>query len=322
MKVSTRLFILAALFLLFCIGGGLWWWDATSAINKEDPATKIFVIDQGESIRSIASNLKSEKLIKDPVGFFLFIKLKGYEESIQAGDFRLSPSMTVPELVEALRHGTLDVWVQFLEGWRNEEYAYILSQEVGIPETEYLKIAREGYMFPDKYLIPKDASASAVVQLFGDTFHTKVTEDIRQGIAAQGLTFEEGIILASLVEREGRSDIDRPMIAGILLNRLKIGMPLQVDATLQYALGYQPENRSWWKKALTNEDKEVDSLYNTYQHIGLPPAPIANPGLGAIQAVAYPTESAFWYYLHDPKGQVHYAATLEEHNANIAAYLN
>lgn len=322
MKVSTRLFILTALLLLFGIGGGLWWWDATSAVNKEDKSTQIFVISSGESVRTIASKLKSEKLIKDPVGFFLFVKLKGYEESIQAGDFRLSPSLSVAGIVEELTHGTLDVWVTILEGWRSEEVALKIAQELSIPEQEFLKFTHEGYLFPDTYLFPKDASGAAVATLMENNFETRVTPEIRQAIENENITLHEGITLASIVEREGRSDVDRPLIAGILLKRLREGWPLQVDATLQYALGYQSSEKIWWKKSLTNEDKEIDSPYNTYQHTGLPPAPISNPGLSAIRAVAYPVESDYWYYLHDEKGQVHYAATLEEHNVNISEYLN
>jgi UPF0755 protein len=129
------------------------------------------------------------------------------------------------------------------------------------------------------------------------------------------------MVLASIVEREGRTDEDRPVIAGILLKRLNSDWPLQADATLQYALGYQAFEKSWWKKALTVEDKKIRSPYNTYLNAGLPPAPISNPGLSSIRAVVYPTVSPYWYYLHDPQGRVHYATTLEEHEQNIASYL-
>jgi UPF0755 protein len=111
------------------------------------------------------------------------------------------------------------------------------------------------------------------------------------------------------------------MIAGILLNRIKLGMPLQVDATLQYALGYQPFEKTWWKKDLTDDDKKTDSLYNTYTNVGLPPGPIANPGLASIKAAIYPTASDYLYYIHDKTGTIHYAKTIEEHNANVQKYL-
>ena len=144
---------------------------------------------------------------------------------------------------------------------------------------------------------------------------------MREDAKKTGLTWNEVITLASIVEREGRSDEDRPVIAGILLKRLKADWPLQADATLQYVLGYQAFEKSWWKKSLTATDKTVQSPYNTYRNPGLPPAPISNPGLASIKAVVYSKESDYWFYLHDNDGRIHYARTLEDHNSNIAAYL-
>lgn len=144
---------------------------------------------------------------------------------------------------------------------------------------------------------------------------------MREDAKTIDLSLGQVIILASIVEREGRSAEDRPIIAGILLKRLKADWPLQTDATLQYALGYQAREKSWWKKSLTLEDKNVRSAYNTYLNPGLPPGPISNPGIESIKAVIYPKESEYWYYLHDPAGSVHYATTIEEHNANVAQYL-
>ena len=135
------------------------------------------------------------------------------------------------------------------------------------------------------------------------------------------MTLDEVIILASIVEREGKTGIDRPVIAGVLLNRMENGWPLETDATLQYSLGYQSKEKTWWKKELTDEDKQVDSPYNTYKNIGLPPGPIANPGVQAITAVIYPKKTDYMFYLHDTKGNVHYARTLEEHEKNIEMYL-
>ena len=179
----------------------------------------------------------------------------------------------------------------------------------------------EGYMFPDTYLIPRDATASAIAQMFLDNFNAKVTPQMKADALKTGLTFNQTITLASIVEREGRTNADRPMIAGILLNRLKLSMPLQVDATLQYAIGYQPFEKSWWKSEISADDKNVDSPYNTYTNTGLPPGPISNPGLDSIKAAIYPTASDYLYYLHDKAGDVHYAKTIEEHDANIQKYL-
>jgi UPF0755 protein len=213
------------------------------------------------------------------------------------------------------------VWATTPEGWRVEEIANKLSKLFDIPEAEFLKHTKEGYMFPDTYLVPKDATPAAIAKIFLDTFDTKIGTTLRTDAIKTGLTLPEVITLASIVEREGRSDDDRPVIAGILLNRIKADWPLQVDATLQYALGYQPMEKSWWKKYLTDEDKKVKSPFNTYANLGLPPHPIANPGLSSIKAVIYPKETEYWYYIHDTKGTAHYAKTIEEHQGNISKYL-
>jgi UPF0755 protein len=124
--------------------------------------------------------------------------------------------------------------------------------------------------------------------------------------------------LASLVEREGRSPQVRTEIAGILLKRYNMGMKLDLDATLQYALGYQPQEKSWWKRHLTRDDKEIDSPYNTYTHRDLPPTPICNPSLSSLEAVANANpKTPYLYYYHDSKGNSYYAKTLEEHSNNV-----
>lgn len=319
-KIGIRIAVFV-LIILFLLGIGKWWWDdATQSVDTSSTETKIFVVSPGESVRTIATRLKNEGLIKDQIALFLMVKRMGKDEALQAGDFRLSPRMDVRTIVLELTHGTLDVWVTTLEGWRLEEIALKLAQELSIPETEFLKYGREGYMFPDTYLLPKDATAAAVAAIFSDNFATRVTDDIKIGIETQGLSLEEGVILASIVEREGKG-ADRLLIAGVLFNRLRDDHPLQADATLQYALGYQAQEKNWWKKTLYNEDKEIKSPYNTYKNIGLPPAPISNPGLESLRSVANPTGTDYYYYLHDPEGGVHFAKTLEEHNENVAKFL-
>ncbi|KKS84657.1 MAG: Aminodeoxychorismate lyase [Candidatus Gottesmanbacteria bacterium GW2011_GWA1_43_11] len=320
-KFIIRFVVFGILLLGFVGGGVIWWLDAVSAVNPGDAENRVFAVSKGEDIRSLANRLKAEGLIKNQIAFFLYVKFAQMDQSIQAGDFRLTSAMDMYATAQALTHGSLDIWVTLLEGWRIEEIAMKLAQELAIPEAEFLKVAREGYMFPDTYLLPREATASGVVEVFEKNFNDRVTTEIRQGIENQDLTFAEGIILASIVEREGKTELDRPVIAGILLNRLRERMPLQTDATLQYVLGYQSTEKSWWKKTLFNEDKEVNSPFNTYAHVGLPPAPISNPGLAALSAVATPTETDYLYYLHDGSGVAHYARTLDEHNANVNTYL-
>ncbi len=318
---ATRLIVFFAIVVIFAWGGWFWWRDSIAAVDPTDTTPIIFVVARGAGGKEIAADLASQNLIHSSTGFFVLLKVLGIEQDLQAGDFRLNKSMDARTIALELTHGTLDVWVTTLEGWRTEEIALLLASDLDIPEKEFLKYAKEGYMFPDTYLLPRDATAAAIAKVFLDNFDKKVTQEMRDAAKKTGLSFDDVITLASIVEREGKTDADRPVIAGILLNRLKLGMALQVDATLQYAFGYQPFEKSWWKKSLFAEDKKIKSRYNTYANPGLPPGPISNPGLASIQAIINPTETDNLYYLHDPTGAVHFAATLDEHNANVAKYL-
>ena len=318
---SLRFLLLLVAAVVMALGAWFWWTDAVSSVDPKDPTAEIFVVSRGEGVRSIAAKLSKQNLIRSPTGFFILVKLSGMEMKLQAGDFRLNRTMDTAAIAQELTHGTLDVWVTTLEGWRVEEIANKLAKDLDIPEKEFLKYAKEGYMFPDTYLIPRDATAAAIAKIFTDNFDKKISGDLREQTTRTGLTFDEVIILASIVEREGRTDEDRPVIAGILLKRLKADWPLQADATIQYALGYQPFEKNWWKKWLDDNDKKFASPFNTYRITGLPPAPIANPGLAAIRAVISPKETEYWYYLHDTDGKAHYAKTIEEHSANISKYL-
>jgi len=319
--ITTRLGILSLLLAAVILGGVLWWQDGNSAVDPSDRSPVVFVIKRGDGVKTIASNLAAQNLIRSRTAFFVLVKILGIERNLQAGDFRLNQAMNAADIARELTHGFLDVWVTTLEGWRVEEVANRLAKDLDIPEAQFLAVAEEGYMFPDTYLIPRDASPAGIVQIFRDNFEKKFNPEMRSEAQKKGLTPEEAVILASLVEREGRTEEDRPLIAGILLKRWQAGWPLQADATLQYALGYQIQEKTWWKKSLTTLDKKIKSSYNTYLHPGLPPGPIANPGLSAIKAVIYPKESDYWFYLHDSAGQVHYARTIEEHEDNIANYL-
>jgi len=290
-------------------------------VNERNPETKIFLINKGEPIRTVATNLKKEGLIRDPLAFFIMVKRQNVEKYIQAGDFRLSTAMSASAILTELQHGTIDVWITIPEGWRKEEIALELAKELAIPENEFIEHAQEGYMFPDTYLFPREASGSAVAEKMLSTFDQKVTEPLSNQISSSGFTLNEIITLASIVEREALYDEERPMIASVLINRLNAGQALEVDATIQYIVGYQADEKDWWKASITVEDKELDSLYNTYKYPGIPPDPIANPGLSSINAVLNPAESDYLYYLHDGDGVVHFATTFQEHQRNIETYL-
>lgn len=310
-NLKTRVVVGILLILTGVVGGWVWFNEASSPISTDSTQAKIFVIRKGESVRQIAERLNEENLIRSPVAFFLIVKQKELAKKIQAGDFRLSQAMSAGEIAEELTHGTLDVWFTIPEGWRNGQIAMELARKVNIQEAEFLTLAREGYMFPDTYLIPKEASATAVIAIFEKNFAKKLDE---------AWATDEVIILASIVEREAKFNKDRPLVAGVLSNRLQNNMPLQADATLQYIKGYDETTGTWWPQ-VNPADKEIDSRYNTYKYPGLPPGPISNPGLDSLKAAASPAETDYLYYLSEPDGTTHYARTLEEHNENIRKYL-
>jgi len=319
MKRLIGPFLVLALVSFFAL---LWFKEGLLPVNLQDTTPQVFVINEGETVDSIARRLEKEGLIRNKSAFRIQVRLMQLEKKIQFGDFRLSKSLSALQIAQELTHGTVDRWVTLIEGLRVEEIAAILSKDFPISETEFIEKARpsEGYLFPDTYLIPKGADTDFILTLLKDTFLAK-TAQLRSVIEERGDDFNEVLILASLVERETQSYDDKKLVAGILYNRLEEGMPLQIDATVQYALGYSLEEKSWWRKNLTLDDLELDSLYNTYSHNALPPAPICNPGMETIEAVANYTPSDYFYYITDKQGNMHYAKTLEEHNRNVEKYL-
>lgn len=316
MKKLTVLIVILATFAML----GLFWWQ--NGLQPADPLNKtpeIFIIKNGQGVREIAKNLKQEGLIRDQIVFFLYARFKGIDKQIQAGDFRLNPSMKALDIAENLTHGTLDIWVTIPEGLRADEIADILKEKMPTYEESWREIleANEGYLFPDTYLIPRDADADMVINLLKNTFEEKFdTLDTSN----TNLTKNQIIIVASLIEREARHDQDRPLVASVILNRFNIGMKLDLDATIQYALGYQENEKRWWKKSLTLDDIKLNSPYNTYRAAGLPPTPISNPGLASLNAAINPANTDYLFYITDSKGINHYAKTIEGHNANIKNY--
>lgn len=315
MKKSGVVFL-----LLFLIVGSflLWWKNGTEAVDKKDTTQKTFIVRNGEGLRAISTELKEQGLIKDSVVFFLLVKQLGIDRKIQAGDFDISASMNATEIAKALTKGSKDIWVTIPEGKRAQEIADILEDKIpSYDETWRERLNQnEGYLFPDTYLIPKDATIDQVVTLLTSTFDNKY--ETVQGKSSKSK--EEIVTIASLIEREAKHDEDRAMVASVIYNRLDIGMKLDLDATVQYALGYQPYEKTWWKKELTYADLAMNSPYNTYRNAGLPPTPISNPGVESLMAAANPASSAYFYYLSDSKGINHYSKTLAEQEANKKRY--
>jgi len=315
-----RISILLGIILIGIIIGIFWWQNGLLALDSTNKNTKIFIVHTGEGVREIANNLKAQGLIRDPIVFFLLIRQKGFDKQIQAGDFRLSPSMNANEVAANLTHGILDIWVTFPEGIRADEIADILKAKIPSFQESWRTelIAQEGYLFPDTYLIPKDADIKLILSLFKNNFDKKYQTVITD--TSTSLTQNQVIIIASMVEREAKTESERPLVASVILNRLSIGMKLDIDATIQYALGYSTSEKSWWKKNLTVDDLSIDSPYNTRLVAGLPPGPISNPGLSAILATLKSAKTDYLYYMTDGKGITHFAKTVEEHNANIKTY--
>lgn len=315
-----KLPILFILFVSIIFIGFLFWNNGISAVDPKNKEAKIFVIEKGTGLKETANNLKTQGLIKNRVVFFLYARLSKLEGEIQAGDFRLSSSMDAKQIAENLTHGTLDIWITIPEGKRTEEVADILSLNLPNykPNWRDVLIANEGYLFPDTYLIPKDADIKLIVSLMKDNFEKKFsTLNIN---ANNKFTKKEITTIASLIEREAKFAQDRPLIASVILNRLNLVMKLDIDAALQYALGYQANQKTWWKKELTNQDKEINSSYNTYRVAGLPPTPISNPGLASLNAVVNPAKTNYLFYMTDSKGITHYAQTINQHNENIQKF--
>jgi UPF0755 protein len=319
--MKRKLSFLIVLILLAVGGFFSWWVTAISPVDVSNKTPQLFVIKPGEGIREIANNLKEQGLIRNTVAFFLIVKQKGLDNKIQAGDFRLTKNMNTQTIAESLTHGSLDVWVTFPEGVRAQEIADILQDNIGTFEESWrIRLEEhEGYLFPDSYLIPTDATIDQVLTILLNNFEKKY--ETVNGVRQNQYTKEELVIIASMVEREARHAEDRPLVASVIFNRLEVGMGLNIDATIQYALGYQAQEKRWWKRSLTADDIRFRSDYNTYIHAGLPPTPISNPGVEVLQAVASAPETAYLYYVSDSQGNNHYARTLAEHNANVAKYI-
>lgn len=313
-KLLFAPFIVILLFI-----ASIYWFYVNSQPVSAEKKYSDFLIKKGQSAAQVGFNLHEKGFIKSSLAFKIYIQVTGKSSKVQAGEFRLSPGYSLFQVVETLGKGPVEIWVTIPEGLRREEVAKKFSQSLDkdeVFEDEFLLASKgkEGTLFPDTYLFPKEASASAIVAKMTSIFSSKTAEFFPQGT---GLSNEETIVLASLIERETKTDEERPMVAGILMNRLNIDMALQVDAAVQYAVG-TPQN--WWP-ILTRDNLDASSKYNTYKYPGLPPAPIANPGISSLKAAFEPEANDYWYYIHDAKGQIHYAKTLSEHNANVAKYL-
>ncbi len=334
-KIKRNNLTLATLvaFLILTLGIFLYWFClGIQPVSKNSGDSISFVIEKGKSASQIGESLYKKGLIKSPLVFKLYVQFFNKSKGIQTGKFELSPSYSLVKIVEVISSAPQEVWVTIPEGLRREEVVdrYIKGLDKGGKEAtlfreNFLKESEglEGYLFPDTYLIPKDIQASKVVLMMKNNFDKKISE-IKSNYPF-GYSLKEVVILASLIEREAKTDEERPVIAGILYNRLEKKWPLQVDAAVQYAVAsLKMKNQGnqvdkYWE-TLREGDLDIDSPYNTYKYQGLPPGPISNPGLKSLKAAANPLMSDYFFYIH-ADGKVYYARTFEEHNSNIRKYL-
>lgn len=325
------LLIISAL-VLSALLGFLWWKGAIRSVGGSEE-TRSFLVTKGSSASQVANKLEEENLVRSSLAFKFYVQLTGRAKRIPSGEFELSSAQNLFEIVGDLLEGPKAVWTTVPEGLRREEiverFVSGLSKE-GEDATNFRKeflgltLNMEGKIFPDTYLLPKTITAAKTVALIESTFEKRIAL-IGEDISSSSLTFEEIIILASLLERETITEEEKPVVAGILMNRLNGDWPLQVDATVQYALASirckGKIDCDWWPKSLTRNDLETKSSFNTYKNQGLPSSPIANPGLNSIKAAASPETTEYWFYLHDNSGKIRYGKTIEEHNANVRKYL-
>lgn len=300
-----------------------------------------FTVPQGMSPDDVASALRQEGVLTDVRRFHLLLGLNNAGRDLRAGCYVFARETPAAEVVRRLRSGvTAGQLVAIPEGRRLEEVGAVLEQ-AGIASRAQWEAALEaaprsalpaplpsshsllGYLLPASYPVQCKATAEQMIGAMLQAFAAQVTPAVIGGIERQGLTLHQGLTLASVVEREAVLKSEQAVIASVFLNRLKAGIALQADPTVQFALASKSASATttrWWKTALTEDDLQIDSLYNTYRHPGLPPGPIANPGIDAIRAVATPAPNDYLYFVAKGDGAHAFARTLAEHNANVAKY--
>jgi len=315
--------------IVVCIMVGSFLYGLSQPVSVNTNSTILVVVKPGMSTQEIGELLYEQGLVKSALVFRIFAKMEGLANSLQAGEYGFSKAMTVREIVLKLAKGetaysqftipegyTIDQIAKLLESRKLATAARFRAAAVNFAPYAYMvsppevTFKAEGYVFPDTYRVAAGISEEQLLKMMVGQFNEQFTPAMRQKAADLGMTVREAVILASLVEREAQVPQDRPIIAGVFLARLKLGMPLQSCATIQYILGYS-------KPELTVQDTEIPSPYNTYLNAGLPPGPIANPGLESIKAVLDPALTDYLYFVAGKNGAHRFSRTYEEHLAAI-----
>lgn len=312
-------------------------WYSSMLTQPLDPggSKQPFAIQPGEGVPSIAIRLEEVGLIRSAAAFRAYLVYTGLDTSIQAGDYNLSPAQSIVDIARELQDATPEqITFVILPGWRMEEIATSLSTSgLNISPDEFLAAARsappgldflpastssEGFLYPDVYILPRETTAEALIGEFLRNFSLHLTIDLREGFARQGLDVYQAVTLASIVQREAVVPDERAQIASVFYNRLRSDMKLDTDPTVQYALGFNAAQGTWWTNPLSTADLQFNSPYNTYIYTGLPPGPIANPSLSALRAVAFPADTPYYFFRArcDGSGLHNFAITFEEHLQN------
>jgi UPF0755 protein len=329
--------VLVAVFVgggILALGVAAWW--VTIAVErpyKGWAGDEVFVeIPQGAGVIGVARRLADAGVIEDPRIFRLAVWQRGAERALKAGEYRFSHPMSPRRVVDMLARG--DVYLQpitFPEGLAIDEMAAIFAQQGFGGADEFIEAAAnpsliadldhaasdlEGYLFPDTYQLPRRAPASDLVKTMVARFRSIATEEAVSRASARGLSVRQWVTLASLVEKETGKDEERPLVAAVYANRTRIGMGLQCDPTVIYAL----KRAGRWDGNLTRENLQIDSPYNTYRYAGLPPGPIASAGRASLEAALAPADVDYLYFVSRNDGSHVFARTLAEHNQNVRRF--
>lgn len=333
--------VIGVFLVLGLLLSGGYFYSQFTGTGKDLPRER-FVVKLNTSEEQIIDDLHQQGFLKSKWLFGLvldFKKLRGKTEGpersrrIEPGAYLISKSLNAYQLAGTLVYGPFQKWVVIPPGKRKEQVAFILQKTLSWPyglARSFINQAKEGYLYPDTYLINTDADPGQIIQKLTNIFNEKFDAEIQQDLLSQNIRNDTAIKIASLIERESGSLEDKPIIAGIILNRLNENMKLEIDATVQYAIasenlndaGLQTlEDFNFWPKLGAGVVRTIDSPYNTYKIIALPPGPICTPSLDSIKAVANPAQTDALYYLHSADKQIHTAKTYKEHQENIKKYL-
>lgn len=302
--------------LAIILGGG--YWTVFAPPSRFSPNT-VVVIAPGASLHSDALQLAAARVVAHPLAFELLVRLLGEGRAVQEGAYSFPSPENAFRVAERIVKGDFGVpakQITFYEGMSVREMAQRIEQVVPqVSASDFIAVAQpyEGYLFPDTYTFAPSATARTIVDTMRENFQRK-TVALQQTLASSTHSFADVVTMASLVQNEARTSESQRMVAGILWNRVAKGMPLQVDAVFGYIYSKQTYSPSL-------ADLKVNSPYNTYTHVGLPPGPIGNPGLSALEAAAHPADTKYLYYLTGKDGLMHYALTYKEQLANERRYL-